>query len=63
MTELTKNLTRVSTATDEDGRKLVITLNAEDQSISIKPKGRTAKAEVSMDIKKLYTIMRNVHNV
>ena len=45
MTELTKNLTRVSTATDEDGRKLVLTLNAENQSISLKPKGRTAKAE------------------
>lgn len=61
MTELTKNLTRLSTATDEDGRQIAVTLNA-DQTISMKPKGRTVKAEVKLDIKKIYTIIRNIHN-
>ena len=62
MTELTKTLTRLSEATDEDGRQLVVKLNA-DQTISMKPKGRTAKAEVTCTIRQVYTMMRNMQNV
>jgi len=58
-TPLTKSVTRVSTERDEDGRSLVITLNADDQSIEMKPKGRQSQAIVSLPIKTVYRLIRN----
>ena len=58
-TELTKNLTRVSSVRDEDGRQLVVTLNADEQSIEIKPKGRFQSSAVSLPIKTVYRLIRN----
>lgn len=58
-TPLTKNVTRESSSQDEDGRNLLVSIN-EDQTISIRPKGRTSKAEVRLPIKKVYSLIRNV---
>lgn len=58
-TSLKKSVTRVSTDRDEDGRELVVTLNADDQSIDIKPKGKKAQAIVSLPIKTVYRLIRN----
>jgi hypothetical protein len=58
-TPLSKSVTRLSTATDEDGRQLVITLNADEQKLEIKPNGKRSQATVSLPIKTVYRLIRN----
>lgn len=58
-TLLSKSVTRLSTATDEDGRQLVVTLNADEQTLDIKPKGKRSQATVSLPLKTVYRVIRN----
>lgn len=58
-TKLLKTLSREVDAEDGNGRKLIITINAETQSLDFKPKGRTAKAIVSLPIEKVYGLVKN----
>jgi hypothetical protein len=58
-TKLTKSLTREVDAEDGNGRKLLITINADQQTLEFKPKGRTAKASVSLPISKVYGLVKN----
>ena len=58
-TELTKSIVRETKIDDGNGRNLIITLNPVTEAIEFKPKGRTAKAIVSMPIQKVYSLIKN----
>jgi len=58
-TKLLKNVTRETEADDGNGRNLVVTLNPTSGTIDFKPKGRTAKAIVSLPISKIYQLVKN----
>jgi len=58
-TKLLKNLSRETNSDDGNGRDLIVTLNAELQTIDFKPKGRTAKAIVRLPISKIYQLVKN----
>lgn len=60
-TLLTKNICRETIAEDGNGRKLIITINAETNELEFKPKGRTAKAMVSLPISKVYQLIKNAN--
>jgi hypothetical protein len=46
---------------DGNGRNLIITINAETNELEFKPKGRTAKAMVSLPISKVYQLIKNAN--
>jgi hypothetical protein len=58
-TELKGKIVRELPVEDGNGRRLIVTINAEDETISFKPKGRTAKAISSMKISKIYQLIKN----
>jgi phosphopantothenate synthetase len=60
-TLLNKSVTREVPVEDGNGRKLIVTINAEDLTIDFKPKGRTSKAIVSLPIQKVYQLVKNAN--
>jgi hypothetical protein len=60
-TLLTKNICRETGVEDGNGRNLIITINAETNELEFKPKGRTAKAMVSLPISKVYQLIKNAN--
>lgn len=60
-TQLLKSITRETSVDDGNGRNLIITINAETEEMEFKPKGRTAKAKVSLPISKVYQLIKNAN--
>ena len=60
-TQLLKNICRETNVDDGNGRNLIITINAETNELEFKPKGRTAKAMVSLPISKVYQLIKNAN--
>lgn len=60
-TLLTKSIIRETSVDDGNGRNLIITINAQTKELEFKPKGRTAKAIVSLPISKVYQLVKNAN--
>lgn len=58
-TLLNKRISRETAANDGNGRNLIVTLDPDGDKISFKPKGRTAKAIVSLPIETIYRLVKN----
>jgi hypothetical protein len=62
-TKLLKNICRETSVDDGNGRLLIVTLNSETNEIEFKPKGRTAKAKVTMPMSKVYQLIKNAQTI
>lgn len=62
-TNLKRSISRETPVDDGNGRNLIITINAENNTLEFKPKGRTIKALVSMPIQKVYALIKNAQTL